>query len=143
MPEVWRSKPRMVIGRVSGTVFSLFPLATATPALPNPGRYFVRASSKRSLFCSINRSAATVTIGFVIELMRKIASAGISGPLGANLPKTLQRPTLPFRKISREPPGKWPLFTNCRKETSMLRIFLGSNSAPEGSPFGGAANATV
>ncbi len=79
---MWRIRSCTVIGRNCGssaisTVPSALAFFTETFVSAKAGIYFDTGSASESLPSSISISAATATIGLVIEAMRKIVSVFI------------------------------------------------------------------
>src|SRR6266571_4295137 len=88
IPEVWRIRSWIVIGRLTGTVSAVgSPLASraATRMLANFGKYLLSGSSIRILPCSYSIKAPTAVIGLVIEAMLKMVSVVMATP--AALPR--------------------------------------------------------
>jgi hypothetical protein len=140
---VWRSKSCTVMSRLAGTVTSCdVPPAgsdesTATRMSRNSGMYFHTGSSRDNRPSSTSIIAATLTMGLVIEYMRKIASLLI-----ATLRSQSRHPTLfwytilPRRATATTAPGSSPLST-ARCNASPIRSSRAADTpAPSGAPTG-------
>src|SRR5262249_12319709 len=125
-PEVWRMRSWTVISRATGTVMTVVcPVAGSVRSTPicmllNAGRYFDTGSEMRRRPSSLSDNAATVTIGFVIDAMRKIASFVI-GALAAlsRKPTAWKYATRPLRATTTTAPEMRPRSTSARRDWAM------------------------